>query len=199
MKKSGFTLAELIITLSIIGVVAILAAPALTNLMPDKNKMKVISYHNTLENAIANIMNDENIFHPYTIGDDNNNYFFTNDGETYCSGGVDCIPAKTFLSKLNDRIGLDHGLHSDGSTWFLLPNNDSGSYSVVINTNGMMSQAYPSASKPSKATSFIFGIEKSGSVTAKDPLTDAYLRNPLNMNDRKTDYAWAKANKDKKY
>lgn len=198
MKKFGFTLAELIITLSIVGVVAALAAPAITNLVPDKNKVKVINYHNTLENAIANIMNDESIFHPYTIPDSNNNYVFTNDGNTYCTGGVDCIGAATFLSELNNRMGLDNGLHSDGSSWFL-SQNPTGNYSVVINTNGMMSQAYPSASKPSKATSFIFGIEESGSVTAKDPLTDAYLRNPLNMNDRKTDYAWAKANKDKKY
>ena len=43
MKKIGFTLAELIVTLSIIGVSAALITPALSDLLPDRNKIKVLS------------------------------------------------------------------------------------------------------------------------------------------------------------
>jgi len=45
MKKLGFTLSEIIVTLCIIGVVAAITAPLIENLVPDKNKMMVLKYY----------------------------------------------------------------------------------------------------------------------------------------------------------
>ena len=42
MKKFGFTLMEIIVTIGIIGVVAAITAPTINNIMPDKNKIKVM-------------------------------------------------------------------------------------------------------------------------------------------------------------
>ena len=46
--KKGFTLAELLITMGIIGVIAAILAPAIGNLMPDSNKGKVLKVYNAL-------------------------------------------------------------------------------------------------------------------------------------------------------
>ena len=59
MKKSGFTLAEVLITLGIIGVVAALATPAL-NSAYQKSKVSptLRKFINTMETANQHILND---------------------------------------------------------------------------------------------------------------------------------------------
>ena len=52
MKKFGFTLAELLITLTIVGISVALVAPAVSNIMPDANKAKVLKYNVQLNNAL---------------------------------------------------------------------------------------------------------------------------------------------------
>ena len=48
MKKFGFTLSELLITVGIVGVVAALTAPAVSNIMPDRNKMMFMKNYKEL-------------------------------------------------------------------------------------------------------------------------------------------------------
>jgi len=61
MKKFGFTLAEVLITLGIIGVVAALTAPALTkNTGQAKIGPALAKFVNTFEVAAESLMNDEN-------------------------------------------------------------------------------------------------------------------------------------------
>lgn len=57
MKKSGFTMAELIISLTIIGVSAALVLPQIMNMAPDKYKMRVLNAYNDLYAATENILN----------------------------------------------------------------------------------------------------------------------------------------------
>ena len=64
MKKLGFTLSELLITLGIIGVAAALVAPAVTNLMPDKNKMMFIKNYNELVTITEKMLNDKELYYP---------------------------------------------------------------------------------------------------------------------------------------
>ena len=51
MKKFGFTMPELIVTLGIVGIAAAIAAPIIGNLMPDKNKLKAIECYNLVNAA----------------------------------------------------------------------------------------------------------------------------------------------------
>ena len=44
MKKTGFTLAELLITLVVIGIISAITLPAINKLMPDKNKINCPYY-----------------------------------------------------------------------------------------------------------------------------------------------------------
>ncbi len=73
MKKYGFTLAEVLITLGIIGVVAALTAPALVqNAGTAKVGPTLSKVVSTIENANEQIMHDEDISNLDIIGRNNN-------------------------------------------------------------------------------------------------------------------------------
>ena len=116
MNKQGFTLAEVLVALGIVGVCAALIAPAIVNIMPDKNKVKVIQYHAAITNATVELLNDDAIYYRPLVYEENGT---TEDGEiiktpviveetitaedgtsrtvkTYkksCDGGLDCTEA----------------------------------------------------------------------------------------------------------
>ena len=77
MKKNGFTLSELIITLSIIGVASALMMPAITKAMPDKNKTKngndktLLLDESSLDDVEIESDDDESL--SYYSDDDNHN------------------------------------------------------------------------------------------------------------------------------
>ena len=62
MKKHGFTLAEVLISLGIVAVVAALTAPSLINLMPDKSKLKVIKAHKILSDVTSEMLNNPALY-----------------------------------------------------------------------------------------------------------------------------------------
>lgn len=57
MKKTGFTLPELLITLGVIGVASALILPAISNIMPDKNKIMVLNAYSYL-GKVADAISD---------------------------------------------------------------------------------------------------------------------------------------------
>lgn len=67
MKKHAFTLMELLTALAVIGIVAALIAPALTNIMPDKRKMQVIKAHKVLAEVTSDLLNDPKYYHDYKM------------------------------------------------------------------------------------------------------------------------------------
>lgn len=52
MNKNGFTLAETLITLSIIGIAAVLISPSLRQLIPSKNKMEFMECYKQITTAL---------------------------------------------------------------------------------------------------------------------------------------------------
>lgn len=62
MKKSGFTLAELLITLGIIGVIVAILVPAVNNAMPDENKTMYLKTYDTLSDTIKNLASNSQIY-----------------------------------------------------------------------------------------------------------------------------------------
>ena len=64
MKKFGFTLAELLVSLTVIAIAATMMASLSGNLMPDKNKVKVLKFHSAISNALESMFNNENLYNP---------------------------------------------------------------------------------------------------------------------------------------
>ncbi len=62
MKKTGFTLAELLITLGIIGVIVAILVPAVNNAMPDENKTMYLKTYDTLSDTIKNLASNSQIY-----------------------------------------------------------------------------------------------------------------------------------------
>ena len=72
MKKTGFTLAEILITLAIVGIVAALAIPSvITKASRQAEASKLSSVVTDLENAFGNIMTDKDADNLFDVLDDN--------------------------------------------------------------------------------------------------------------------------------
>lgn len=195
MKKSGFTLAELIITLSIIGIAAALSVQALTKLVPDKNKITVLRYNALIGNAVNDIYNDERIYQPYSssrVVENKVEHFITKDGVNECKGlscAIGDIP-----NLLLERIGND-----ESATISIKADAENGGYILTLDTNPNKDGKTFSDTLKGVDT-FIFKMDEYGKISAGDALTEAYMKNPLVLNDQKNDLASAKKYyKDKKY
>ena len=70
MKKQGFTLAEFLMTLGIIGVIVAFLAPAINSAMPDGNKTLYLKTYDTLSETIKSLVSNSQI---YTVCDNENN------------------------------------------------------------------------------------------------------------------------------
>ena len=188
MKKFGFTLAELLITLTIIGISAALVVPTVGNIMPDENKAKVLKYSVQLNNALATMFNDENLYQPSIIS-------YNAEGEAiFDCEGVACFG--NFAETLGRTIGLDDNTLEtpDGSLWDIEENNNN-TCTISIHTRPVKSNCSYSANcnTARDVDTFVFRIDNLGNVSAGDALTDAYLRNPLQTGNRKEAFATAQS------
>ena len=68
MKQQGFTLAEVLITMAIIGVVAMIALPVATKMKPDSNKVMYLKTYNALAETIKSFASSSSAF-PSCQGD----------------------------------------------------------------------------------------------------------------------------------
>ena len=72
MKKQGFTLPELLITLAIIGVAAALLSPVFSNIIPDKNKVMILKKFNAIQNINNEILNNKEMYYSKAVAFDQN-------------------------------------------------------------------------------------------------------------------------------
>lgn len=230
MKKSGFTLAELMITLGIIAVAAVIAAPVLSNMMPQKDKIKVVKYAVVIDDATNELLADKNLYHStkYTgiVVDEHGNQKLSANFDSNKVGTDNCIglactqapsdfsddPKYTGVNKyqtlLSDKL-LRDGKYVDGSVWtfktdYTVGNEEAGikpdiSVQISIDINGDKHGKnchFPFSSFDNSGCyqpdTFVFTVDKNGNVSGGDPLTRAYLANPLNMHDKKKDQNAAK-------
>ena len=249
MKKFGFTMPELIITLGIVGVAAAVAAPVLGNLMPDKNKLKAIECYNLVNAATEEFLSDEGIYY----GPDELTYHkFDTDGsiietlttpEEFPDGYPDCEALMCFenhplrVPYVNENLtGTDKyrgllfikygltpekkkpngdpryetGTSSDGTKWDMkyitIKDADNkkikymGEYLVGYkiefdvnpnNNNDKDASCIYDKNNCKSPDKFRIYVNHEGNIFAGDPMMEAYLANPLNMNTKKEDKAAA--------
>lgn len=90
MKRNGFTLAEVLVTLGIIGIITALVIPAINNLKPDENKTLYLKAYDTLADSVKNLAANSKI---YPVCENENNI--------NCSGNPLLNTERPLLAPLN--------------------------------------------------------------------------------------------------
>ena len=189
MFKKGFTLAEVMIALGIVGIVAVIASPLLSGIVPDKNKVRVLKIHKTVSQINVELLGDPGLY-------------LNRGGEDYeqCEG-FECreqplaspfnMPKYSGSNKYKTLL-MEHLNATGTSTEFTTPDGAKWtftgefSFTVDVDSKGKDCVGSSSCKKPDQ---FKFIVEPTnGNVEGGDLLTIQYLDNPHKLNDRDNDY-----------
>ncbi len=193
MKKFGFTLAEVLITLGIIGVVAALTAPALVqNAGTAKIGPTLSKVVATLENANEQLLHDEDATDLSKIAETNEEYCellskyiagssYNDDAVTFTPGATKWNDTASNVAwqyskefYFSDNISLVIGVYNSQNVGvYRAKGSFKGGYAYIyVDING-------TKTKPNKFGKdiFLFFIDKSGQVTPAGSSTHAWLKN----------------------
>lgn len=205
MRKTGFTLAEVIVTLGIIGVLAAITAPMVSNMTPDRDKVKVLKVHKILTDINREMLTDPGLYLP----------------NGRCRGlGCSEIPSRPpfnanrfsgtskYLNLLLEKLDAEpignitwRGTFEtvDGIRWVFDEFRQNNRFNALtigpvmwyeygfyidLDENGDDCTYSAQCTNPDR---FRFNVDTNGVVTGGDPLTRAYLANPHRLNDRRND------------
>lgn len=203
----AFTLAEVLITLVVLGVLASTLIPTIKAMIPDKNRVMFKKAYSVIENAVTNMVNDETYYPASELGTDTNgisvmrgfNYTTTSlsynkfcylffDNLNTVSGGVTYCPAATGQTSnwtiSNDGIRWQMYVGSfplnpaDYSTTITMDVN--GSTSPNCSEDGLSNPTISACVSGTLPDTFQIGIRYDGKLNV--PSTDSkaveYLSNP---------------------
>lgn len=111
-RFKGFTLTELMIALTVIGIIVAVVTPAIMKSRPNKNKMMVKKTFYTTENIISNLINDENLY-PDMRDLCKPGAESSGDSKIYCAWGFDYSEEGMFDGEKYDAEGKFAALFKD--------------------------------------------------------------------------------------
>ena len=198
MRKNGFTLAEIMVALSIVAVIATISAPLISSILPDRNKVMFLKAYKVLGDITQELVNDS---------------AFYIDGEE-CEG-LNCVSlpihedfqdeiysgdnkfSYLLAAKMNtiddpeNNNGTVTFQSTDGIQWSSVKTENGYEVTVDFNRDAGPNATYNE--NPERQDRFTFAVDRRGNITPVDYLSQAYLRNPHKLNDRQNDYATAKS------
>ncbi len=150
MKKTGFTLTELLIAIGVVGVLAAILLPIIFNIMPDQKIMMAKRSFYAAQVVISDMINDQNCYPDREIEgyEGFDDYFKYKDCKLWQStsaspqtpsGGASSAFTK-FSTIFSDALGRNTttGKTSDGMIWDVISNTGSTYFAdIVIDVNGI--------------------------------------------------------------
>ncbi|MBE7710526.1 MAG: prepilin-type N-terminal cleavage/methylation domain-containing protein [Cyanobacteria bacterium SIG31] len=212
MKKSAFTLSELIVALGIVAVISAIIAPMLDNIIPDKNKLKVIQNYNTINEINQKLLGDNGLYPIKQVFDSNGRFVIDESVSGLANTDKPILESDTkysgdgkyrnlvfeMLGVDSDKIDGKKATMNDGSVWEISDKAAVTWHYITIDINGekngkncsygLLTGTYPNISQCAKPDVFKFSVDKDGNVYGADPLTRAYLLNPTDMHSKKKDF-----------
>ena len=199
MKKFGFTLAEILLSLAIIGIVAAVTAPTLINIMPNKNKMLTLKYQKIITEINADLLNNRGIYIDGKFDKE-----LPGNVEKVLEIG-DALHTNKYSSLLMHNLELDENYNTsvsdtttsfktaDGVLWTVITDSTNTPTNIHLDINGDVDG--PNAAGSASLTNpdrILFGIDKeTGRAicdSVNDPITCRYIKCPYYMNNKKLDY-----------
>lgn len=205
--KKGFTLAEIIVALGVIAVLAAITQPMLGKIIPDKNKMQVLKVHKIVSEVNEILLNDSALyFSEHFPGevqpcsglsctgrplspDFNNNIF---EGDTkYLALLTEHLQIKDPNNlNINNNATVDFET-IDGISWSFYDYNqsrtDATEYFFLVDVDANGDDCTYGDNNCNSPDIFEFRINNAGQVLPNDPLARAYLDNPHVLNDKRRD------------
>lgn len=206
MFKKGFTVAEILVALGVIGIVAAISSPILSNVIPDRDKISMLKAYKNLNDITQEIVNDPGYYINGTncegLGCTDQALAISNDTTYSGNGKYANLLARSFngedkkATKISDTVYTFEA--ADNSSWKIEKNGSNHYVTVDINGSdeGKNSHYTSEVKKPDQ---FIFLVKPNGAIHPNDALTDAYLRTKSNLKNNKNDLKEAAVLYNKKY
>lgn len=196
MKKFGFTLAEMVIAIAVVGVLAAASVPLVNSIIPDREKVQVLKAHKQIQSINQEIISNPSIYDP---NDQQRQGFLNTDRPLGWRPNNDALfgptrtPNRKYSAILADYLkGENYNINNgsfttpDGMLW-TVANANRGIIQVTVDVNG--AQGNNCSYNCNSPDTFLFSVTATnGQVEGIDSLTRAYLANPYRLSDRKNDY-----------
>ena len=193
MKNKAFTMAEIMIVLTLIGVLTTVMLSSMSRLSPDRKKIIFKKAYQTIERTVAELVNDESLY-PYDstkVGFKNTEKITWPGSDVEYSGGSKFI--KLFKRKLNIIDNYENTnevlyfLTSDGIAYHIDASTftgDSNETMISVDINGEdgpncgrnTSNVFSTGCNEGNQDIFRVFVSYDGKVTVEDPLAIEYLK-----------------------
>lgn len=110
-KRKGFTLIELMLALTILGILTALVLPMLNNNSPSRNRMMMKKAYYTIEDVVSNLINDESLYPEIGV---NGTYVGFDNLENTC-GTDTCSSYNKFPKLFVKQLNVDGDVSYSGS------------------------------------------------------------------------------------
>ncbi|MBO5738304.1 type II secretion system protein, partial [bacterium] len=170
MKKIGYTLSEIVIALGLVSVIAVITAPLIGNILPDKNKITVLKTYKIINDTVAELLNDPSKYRKREITDtsfvcpDDEYCYYVGLGDT--TTDVKALDGKSIDKNNKFIILFGESLHATRKP------EENSSYDDNIKASSFYTKdgvAVPYTNPPKDAIKWI--IETNGDLEEK-PVTD---------------------------
>lgn len=186
-KKFGFTMAEMMVALAVMSVIATMLIPAIMQVRPDKPKTLFKKAYYISERIVSELINDEDL---YPTVDDKEGFDNTDQvaigGKTYEGNSKFC---ELFANKVNTveseadcTTGALSFTTSDGISWYMPVSNFNTEQQITVDINGPKDNGgkgpdctYNATTCPAPDKFEIF-VDPDGKMRVKGTLEKEYLR-----------------------